>query len=421
MLETGTTSAATMSTGPVASPPQPGDVSGFVWQLWPWMAWLLPVMLYGLIARGDAGGWEMLFLLFASPLVLPAYALLNLLPRRMLRKRGMPGSTSLTTLLLLHWWGLATLALFWRGTGDSGSTDSVFGNIIWWLPESLEGVLALTGALVALASWIALLLLPELSRPGAKRRSFWPWAALVAPPLAVALTISLISAGSVIGEKDAAGNTEYDAMQISAAEARGIQESRWNDFQAELVPLRSAIAPGGWVALANSYVRSGATNLAGLVSGYDLESYREVLPSYALGIIWRAEIDQPLEDAVPRMHELAAAQGWALEWSDTDERDTGEEPTRLLGELMLFTDQEGNSFSIDARLPSDAQGFPMDAAFTVITVKAESAEYWKEDGFDFDWFGEATPEELEHVFGPSPRTFAANEWPELRFFQVGRY
>lgn len=138
--------------------PKASELGRVAYQLWPWMAWLLPVALFALIAVAGAGGWELLFVMMYSPIILPAYALLSLLPRLIIRKSGRRETPhSVGVLLVIHWCSLAAFALFVRGYGDSGSLDSAIGELFGRLPESVENTVSLLGALIALISWVEVL------------------------------------------------------------------------------------------------------------------------------------------------------------------------------------------------------------------------------------------------------------------------
>lgn len=61
-----------------------------IYRHWTWIAWLLPVALLGLVTR------------------------------RNIRQSGRrAASSSVSALLVLHWWSLILLGLFLRGAGDS--------------------------------------------------------------------------------------------------------------------------------------------------------------------------------------------------------------------------------------------------------------------------------------------------------------
>lgn len=154
-----------------ASGSKGSELGRVTYRLWPWMAWLLPVALFVLMAACGAGGWEMLFVMLYSPIILPAYALLSLLPRLIIRKSGRRATPhSVGVLLVVHWCSLTAFALFVRGYGDSGSLDSAMGEILGWLPESVENAVSLLGALIALFSWLGVLVLSFIKTSADKRR-----------------------------------------------------------------------------------------------------------------------------------------------------------------------------------------------------------------------------------------------------------
>lgn len=152
------------------SAPKSSELGKITYRLWPWMAWLLPVALFALIAVAGAGGWEMLVVMLYSPIILPAYALLSLLPRLIIRRSGRRATPhSVGVLLVVHWCSLAVGALFVCGYGDSGSLDSAMGEFLGWLPESVENSVSLLGILIALISWLGVLILSVIKTRAGKQ------------------------------------------------------------------------------------------------------------------------------------------------------------------------------------------------------------------------------------------------------------
>ncbi len=405
--------------------PDPAPFNGFIWCAWVWMAWLFPAFLFMLLWAGEAGGWEQLILLLASPLLVPLYALLNLLPRRIIRKRtSQPnGSTTLTCLLLLHWWGLAILAVFFRGTGDSGGVSSFAGELLWWLPPVSEQWFSLLGGGISGLAWLAVLLssLRSTGRRypnGPKQRWIWTSAALLVPPLAILLALVTMYGSSLNGERDAAGNRESDVLALTVEETRAAQNARWDALQGELVGLRSGISASGWTAERTDYSSSGIVDGSGLGFGFELESFRDPLPSYTLEVIWRTTLEERYADARDRVSALASQQGWKSEASErfTEVDAAGHEI--LVAEELRFSDTRHNRFGIKVSLPRDDLGQPLEDGLTVVTVYAQSPEFWKEGGYLYEWADAATPAELNEFAGA---TFSGSDWPELRLFQARRY
>lgn len=60
----------------------------FLWLAWPWVNWILPALLIFGYSFSNSAGWDGLFLLFLSPVLVPAFGLLGSLPRFIMRRRG---------------------------------------------------------------------------------------------------------------------------------------------------------------------------------------------------------------------------------------------------------------------------------------------------------------------------------------------
>ncbi|EYT54932.1 hypothetical protein H490_0108310 [Leucobacter sp. UCD-THU] len=244
---------ATDPFGPGAggSAPGPSLINRAVWSGWKAIAWGLPILLLVVLWTSGSDGWDVLVISLLSPVLVPTMALLDLIPYFRLRKLR-PGigaaPSAVTALMLVHWWGFAIFGLSLRGVGDSGGLDSVLGNALFRLPEQLEGMLALGGGLVSAAAWLAAVAV-AFGADGTgpvRATSQWPWAALVAPPVFVAILIGALFGASLDGERDGAGSTESAVAWMPQDEARALQQTRWDETQQRLVPLREAISDDDW-------------------------------------------------------------------------------------------------------------------------------------------------------------------------------
>ncbi len=402
--------------------PEPSSFNALIWWLWPLMAWLFPVLLFVLVFSSDAGGWEMLFLLMFSPVILPVYALLNLIPRRIIRKgEDLPhGSTGLTTLLILHWWGLATFAVFFQGIGDSGGLPSLIGDLLRWLPDGSGGAICLLGGTLSVLAWIGLLMYPTkpVRQKPLKTPWLWPLLAFAVPPLTITLALTLVYANGLDSEPDAGGTSESQALALSVEETQEVQNSRWNALQAELVPLRTSIAADGWIAVAERYPRDGIVNESGLTNAYDLRSYRSSAPSYTIGTIWQTQLPESFSEARARVGELAAQQSWEALRVDVESLAGDDGQDLVVAEELFFAGDSETRFQVNIEFPRNNEGKFVDEGISIVTIQARSAEFWKEGGFAYERENAVTPAELDEFAGV---TFASNEWPELRYFQAPRH
>ena len=391
------------------------EFGAIVYRMWPWMAWLLPVALFMLISVSGTGGWEMLFALLYSPIILPAYALLGLLPRRVMRKAGERATSSLVgALLVLHWWSLTIFSVFVRGYGDSGSVDSAMGEILWWLPEDVEDTFSRVGAVCALVSWLAVMVFSLIKVSTVKRRISVAWASVVAPPVIVVLTLGTLYAGNIFNAQDAAGNSQYDMKRLSVAETRELHNQRWDSLQEELVPLRGAISGTGWIARQENHRGEGIVDSSGINRAEELIGYGSVSSGYFLGVVWELQSEISLAEAITRAQKAAKQQGLnPISPVVGIEMNRGEESVRI-GQLMRFTDARGNTFGIRV--------VQAEREHADLTMTARSPGYWREGGYESYW-NSATTTELGEVFGDRnvaalPKRFAADQWPELKVFRT---
>lgn len=237
---------------PAWSPPRNGrsDIHSFVWGLWPWMNWGLPVIAMFTIGNG---GWMALLLLVASPVLVPALGLLGSLPRFLLRKSGISTTPApITTLLFVQWWAWAAAMITPAGATDGSPIPAVMQGLST-APLSggfLQAVM-LAGGGIALACWTAVLVLAIVLRTRtapsspSKRWTLVAWIAAFILPALFAATIWL---GGVVTaqQRDAAGDTvaEVQALPLSVQAERALE--RHEQAQGQLSLVRGMIADDGW-------------------------------------------------------------------------------------------------------------------------------------------------------------------------------
>ncbi|MFS0853867.1 hypothetical protein [Microbacterium sp. 179-I 3D4 NHS] len=236
---------------PAPQRPAPGGILGFVWVLWPWMNWIVPVFVvfHGFLG---SGGWETLMLAFASPIVVPASGLLGALPRFILRRRGhatTPGP--IAGLLFLNWWAWFTAAITMPGAGDSGSIDSLLRAAVTApLSQRYEEGLYVGSIVVALVAWTTVLVLACLLRPASPPALPASWTAVtwIAAFVVPALLVAAVQAGVVVTaqQRDAAGVTVVEAEALPIAAQAALAQERYALTQERLSSVRGIVAEDGW-------------------------------------------------------------------------------------------------------------------------------------------------------------------------------
>lgn len=403
-----------------------GAANRALWRAWPWTSWLLPVVLFVFLFFGGTGGWEMLFLLLFSPVLLPLYALANVLPRFLMRQAG--GFRSSTTLvsiaMIVSWWSLILLALSNRGIGDSGTVDSVLGEMFFGVREPLEEGLfvagwvclvlsygvAIAGAILAIsksrrirAAAVNQTVDPALahtaplaSAPTWRDRSTWVWLAGIAAPALVAVAVG---AGVAV-----AG---VQAQQVAER-----QEARWEVLQEELSPIRAAISGDAeWtVAGGQAWVDSPGWG-----------SPEEIVVTSS----WRFVSDEPVDAAVDRALAAARTAGWELSPVEVDE-DWAARDGSLPNTRVEFTGEraDGARFTLTVdrheRLVDPMSEDSERITETRTRITAETTPERVPRDLWIDWRERIPAEEQGWELDPdayapeSPvRTFGPAEWPSL--------
>lgn len=237
---------------PAPHPRPAGGIRGFVWAIWPWMNWVLPVFF---VVHGffGSGGWGTLILMFTSPVFVPAMGLLGALPRFILRKRGhTTAPAALIWLLFVNWWSWLALSLTMQDAGDSGPPRSLLRDLMTVpLSRDFEQTLSVSTLAAAVLAWIAVLviaiLVPKPS-PGVPRRNAWTTVSWVAAFAVPALLVAVVMVGVRVTaqQRDAAGDTvaEVGAMPLDDQVQR--TEDNYALTQRRLSAVRELIADDGW-------------------------------------------------------------------------------------------------------------------------------------------------------------------------------
>ncbi|MBK0420370.1 hypothetical protein JD276_15175 [Leucobacter sp. CSA1] len=414
-----------------------------LWALWPWAAWLLPVAL--VLMRLPSGGWETLILLFSAPLWWPVCALLALLPRFVLRRRGyraMPTSVGLA--MLGCFWGLLAVFASLRATGDSGSHDSPMRELLPWIPQRVEDITATLGAIVVLVSWIVAavgaFVLPRSAGGGSAAsspragRDADPDAALPAagtgPParsgegllgiglFAIPILLVLVVAGvdrvAMHGEADWAGEREVDVAGLSSREGAARQERHWEAAQEALQPARCAIDEAGW--------------LTGTFGGVRVEDSGPEPHGYTVAVSWDSIVEGAPDEVGERVLAIVEGEGWRLHgeaggtWGPIPEREVETDDDGSVNWVRYsLRNDRGYSLMLTAGLPEEprysSRPLPPPGS-AIITLRVESGPYWLESRGNVDWDRGTPFAEAEPLWADDPPVvFACDEWPELRLVE----
>lgn len=359
----------------------PAGIRGFVWAVWPWMNWVLPVLfvVHGFLG---AGGWGTLILLTTSPIFLPAMGLLGALPRFILRKRGhrtAPGP--LVWLLFVNWWGWVTVTLTMQDAGDSGPPLSLLRETLTVpLARDYEMFLFFGAIAAAVLAWSAVLLIAIFVRrpaPGATIRTPWAtvsWIAAFAVP-AVLVTSVFVGVQMTAQQRDAAGDTLAEIAAMPLADQVQRAEENYALTQERLSAVRELISDDGW------RIRKEDGEQVGF-SGFGSTSYECMTADaacYTIEVGFQlASTPEDFDDEDVEFLDRLEALGW-------------EQTTRQ------------NQWT-------DAQGFMLDlwsmASDDSLTVEINSPEWW---GDDSDLRGELPePDDAD-----ADRVYRFDEWPPL--------
>lgn len=423
----GAASAAGETSTPVAADPTPVADPAFgrgLWQAWPYVNWLLPVVLIASYSFSDSAGWDGFFLVLFSPLLVPALALLGSLPRFIMRRRGHTAApVAMWAMLAAHWWGAAFF--FWsiRGTGDSGSLGSMLGEALG-LSERGEAAVGAVALGCVVVAWVA-----ELTAAGAspQRSEVSPVAPNRALSLVSGLSFALVpllllglgmlvslvgpapGAGGGTGSglagsadptrPDGLGDTAEEARAVTDAEAvRARQARAWEQTQEAVVPLRASLAEEGWTLYNTD------------PNGIDPWSAREE-GRYAVDVAWMLEREATVEQLFEAASAAVTDGGWSIVSTSTPDPDF---------HSLEAVGPEGHEAQIDVHPAHEP-----DDGVSLMRLTVRSPGYWAE-GASADWSGMHDAAELDALLGfgvsagAEQPEFSAYEWPPLSLVMTER-
>lgn len=368
--------------------PTSGGIRGFVWAVWPWMNWVLPIFF---VVHGffGSGGWGTLILVFISPVFVPAMGLLGALPRFLLRRRGhttAPGP--LVWLLFVNWWGWFALTLAMQDAGDSGPLRSLLRDMMTVpLSRDFEQFVFLGAIAAAVLAWIAVLLIAILApkpapapAPGAAARDPWTTVSWIAGFAVPALLVAIVVVGVQVTaqQRDAAGDTvaEVAAMPLDDQVQRA--EQNYTLTQERLSAVRELIADDGWRVRNEDGQWVGRSDFGS--SSFDCLTADAECYTIEVGF----QLESRPAGFDPRSAEFRAdldALGW--------------EPTSRASQ---WTDSQG--FTLDVwSMASDGS----------LSLEVNSPVWW---GDEFD-LREELPARADEGDGEPARDYRADEWPPL--------
>lgn len=415
-------------------PHDDSDLMRFLWQAWPWLAWLAPPIL--VLMRLGNGGWESLFLLITLPLAWPTVSLLAMLPRFVLRKRGFTSlPISVGIAMFSSMLGMVVGLLSMPGTSDVGHMDSPLRDSGVFQSSRAEEIafdasitLCLVGYVVALVCAFSLRRSsPGLQNDGPPRNALSRWSPefrLGAGILLVAIGFPLVVTGTVVafkfGEKDAAGDREIDVAWLSAEQSRARQEQHWDEAQKDLQATRRAISDKHW--LVGEY---GGT--WGESNGTSQDT------RYRISADWDLKREGNPESVGSSLLVAIEGQGWKLHPDDSDPWDVEPEyetiedvEGTITGVSYNFKNAKSQRLEFSVSRPSeeirDDSTVREYSDQLVVTLRLQTDWYWLEGGENemynvVDWNALVEGSESED-FWQSGTEFSYSEWPTLKLVET---
>lgn len=133
-----------------------------IWALYPWVMWLLPVLLFGLAILHDPNGFR--WVAQALPIIIAVLVLLGWCPYAILRRRGYDAFPRSVLVMIALWWCCSTVVMtcFPNSTGDTQLvTELTFGLV----PEGSTYDVLQAAFFVGLVPLAAAIVLSLAARP----------------------------------------------------------------------------------------------------------------------------------------------------------------------------------------------------------------------------------------------------------------
>ena len=426
---------------------------GVLWRSWLWVSWFIFPAAFLFRSFAGVGGWESLFAVLFSPLIVPGVGLLGAVPRFVLKHRGfrsIPVSVGVT--IVTSCWGLVMICLSMPGATDAAPIESVVRATFGFVSQRAEETLLGISFIVWVGAYLAALVLVFVLRPappalaGAVEAAVpqqFGAAGIAAPDaepapaaahrarrsniaalIAVCVVPAMLIGGAVAadyvsmnGERDFGGQKEIEVAGLSLDQQRDRHEAQWREAQEALAPLRTEISPTGWRVLGGAGI------------DYDEYSYSDTF-NYQVDVVWGRALAGDPESVAKSARKSAEQQGWMLR-----EIDDGPTYTARPGEPGIFwEDENGEVESVryefenergyrlsmtaarpDTPAPGDETAdpeFDLDTDQPAIpeatlALFLSSGDYWQSRGGIFDWF------DVERTGVSLPKTYASDQWPTL--------
>lgn len=252
---------------------------------------LLPLLI--LISFLGTDPWMSGVLAITSPLTVGVFGLLGMVPRIILKRRGITSVPApLACCLVTHWCATTLAVLFLSG---GGPYDSLLGGPLrLWHAD--EGELVRIALSCVAAAWVAECAIAATTQ-GRRPRPGWLWlSVLVTLAMPTAFVLGALAmqreADATPTTPDATGLDRAAALAITDAEAARAQYERaWDEVQAQLAPIRSAIAEQHWSVV--PWTSDPSHN-----SHPELRSYRVTMSWHTVGLFDADDWYERLEAAI---------------------------------------------------------------------------------------------------------------------------
>lgn len=405
------------------------------WSVWRVLAWLVPIGLIFVKTFSGTGSSETLVLWFGSPIIVPSVALFTVLPHYFLKSRGFGATPAPVIAMMTAFWMALTMTIIALPSAESSSSRSDSMLLQGFrVSKELGADFFRFSALCVGISYFGALICAAVSHPGAppeissnedlmaqsranRAAVIGVICALIGTPVLAAAPAWWMEYGRMHGSADAGGNREIDVFWLSSDETRQLQESRWNEAQRMLVPIREGIAKNGWrdttaQAITPKYEYSSNSRYQVYVTweNYAPDKYTAVFDDSD-----PAAADTARELANSEITKLLASYGWtpvvAEKGEDEPCKGSAEEGRVCVkvenasGWALLVGTDKGIDWDVEDDANSD---WPLDAPYFYLTLR--SPWYWYE-GSDAKW---CQLYRRLHGYGEeSLNKYRFDQWPEL--------
>jgi len=249
-------------------------IQRFVWMLWPWMNWLLPIAAIFVVGNS---GWFLLLLLVVALVLVLVLGLLGTIPQFLLGNEGWKTAPApVAVLLIVQWWAWIAALVVPQGATYGRPVPSIVQLLS---PRPVAGDFLVT-VLVASVSvgvlcWVAVLILSIILR----RRSGsvspgrgWTRGAVVAAIVPPVLLVAVIWSGGEVTaqQRDDAGATVAETAAEPLREQAARALDRYESAQSQLSEIRGMLADDGWWLTSRGFDSRSSWGSGADAYGFDL-------------------------------------------------------------------------------------------------------------------------------------------------------